>query len=286
MKSITKIIKPLSQHWVGNGFPVKSIFSYHQQAEQLSPFLLLDYAEPRHFPADGLKRGVGKHPHRGFETVTIVYQGELEHRDSTGQGGNIAAGDVQWMTAGSGILHEEFHSKSFGQVGGTLQMVQLWVNLPKKDKMTTPSYQAIKKNDIPVINLPDNAGSLRPIAGEFEGVEGAARTFTPMNVWDINLNAGGQCEINPPEGWTCAIVVLSGKVFVNRSGQIHESTMVLLSREQSTIKINAKEKSLLLHLSGEPIREPIVGRGPFVLNDMEEILQAYDDLRQGRFGNL
>ncbi|NAW84635.1 pirin family protein [Vibrio sp. V43_P6S15P86] len=286
MKSIYGIIKAPSFHWVGNGFPVRSLFSYQNQAAQMSPFLLLDYAGPMRFPADGVKRGVGEHPHRGFETVTIVYRGEVEHRDSTGKGGIIGSGDVQWMTAGAGIMHEEFHSSTFSQNGGDLQMVQLWVNLPKVDKMTPPNYQAITKADIPEVSLANNVGTLRPIAGHFDGHQGPVNTFSPMHVWDLRLNAGGQTQFDLPQGWTTAVVVLEGEVCVNSSDPVSDGNMVLLSRQNSGVKLHTSQNSLVLLLSGEPINEPIVGHGPFVMNTKKEILHAFEDLQRGQFGRL
>lgn len=286
MKSITGIVKAPPPHWVGNGFPVRSLFSYQSQAAQMSPFLLLDYAGPMHFPAGGSRRGVGEHPHRGFETVTIVYRGEVEHRDSSGQGGVIGPGDVQWMTAGAGILHEEFHSERFSRSGGDLQMVQLWVNLPRADKMTTPGYQGISHQDIPEVPLANGAGTVRPIAGEFEGRKGPARTFSPMNVWDMRLSAGGYTRLDPPPGWTTAVVVLEGSVRVNSSDPVTDASMVLLSRSGSGVELYAETPSLVLLLSGAPISDPIVGHGPFVMNSKAEILQAFDDFEKGRFGSL
>lgn len=286
MKTISALIQAPPSHWVGNGFAVRSLFSYHNQAAQMSPFLLLDYAGAMHFPAAKVKRGVGEHPHRGFETVTIVYKGELAHRDSTGKGGVIGPGDVQWMTAGAGIMHEEFHSPAFSQNGGELQMVQLWVNLPKKDKMTPPGYQSIPKVDIPSISLENNAGTVRPIAGHFDGHPGPANTFSPMHVWDLSINAGGQVQFELPEGWTAAAVILEGEVCVNGSRPANGSHMVLLSRQGTGVKLHASQNSLVLLLSGEPIHEPIVGYGPFVMNTREEISRAFDDLQHGQFGRL
>ncbi len=286
MKAIHSIFQNPSSHWVGNGFPVRSLFTYQSQAEARSPFLLLDYAGPATFPGDGAKRGVGEHPHRGFETVTIVYQGEVEHRDSAGNGGVIGPGDVQWMTAGGGIMHEEFHSMPFSQTGGNLQMVQLWVNLPKSDKMTPAGYQGISNQEIPDIALADNAGQLRLIAGEFAGQNGPAQTFTPMNVWDIRLEAAHQADFDVPDGWTTLVVVLSGTVSVNGSDTLSEADMVMLERDDTRVSLQAKEASMVLLLSGEPIDEPVVGHGPFVMNTREEIMQAFQDLQQGQFERL
>src|ERR1700739_121945 len=199
-------------HWVGDGFPVRSLFSYNSLGTQISPFLLLDYAGPHHFEPTTERRGVGQHPHRGFETVTIVYDGEVEHRDSAGNGGVIGPGDVQWVTGASGIIHEEFHSAAYAKTGGPFRMVQLWVNLPARDKMAPAGYQGIVSADIPVVDLPGGAGQARIIAGEFGGVRGPARTFTPINVWDVRLNRDAGASLDLPEGHTAMLVVLAGPV--------------------------------------------------------------------------
>lgn len=286
MKEILGIYSAPRPHWVGDGFPVRSLFSYTDFGKQLSPFLLLDYAGPSDFAPSAKPRGVGQHPHRGFETVTIVYKGEVAHRDSTGQGGVIGPGDVQWMTAGAGIIHEEFHSKAFSQTGGSLEMVQLWVNLPAKDKMTEPSYQAILNEQIPSVALPNEAGQLRVIAGEFEGHQGPAQTFTAMNVWDLRLNQGAQLSLSLPEGWTSAVVVLHGTVQVNGKSIARDAQMVVLDRAGQHIALEANSETSLLLLSGEPINEPIVGYGPFVMNTTQEINQAFNDFNSGKFGNV
>nr|WP_305909436.1 pirin family protein [Methylomarinum sp. Ch1-1]MDP4522345.1 pirin family protein [Methylomarinum sp. Ch1-1] len=265
---------------------MRSLFSYETHGKQLSPFLLLDYAGPANFTPTDKPRGVGQHPHRGFETVTIVYQGEVAHRDSTGQGGVIGPGDVQWMTAGSGILHEEFHSPAFTQSGGVLEMAQLWVNLPAKDKMIQPSYQAIVDQDIPVISLADNAGTLRVIAGEFEGHAGPAHTFTRIHVWDIRLAQGGTTELALPEGWSVALAVLHGSVRVNRTATAREAQLIVLGQSGQKVAIEAGTDAVVLLLSGEAIAEPIVGRGPFVMNSQQEIIQAIDDFNSGQFGQM
>ncbi|MGM7318795.1 pirin family protein [Idiomarina sp. ST10R2A5] len=285
MKKVKAIVRPAAPHWVGNGFPVQTIFSYDRFAEALSPFLLLDYAKSTEFPGDGVKRGVGEHPHRGFETVTIVYEGELAHKDSSGEGGIIRAGDVQWMTAGAGILHEEFHSTRFSQQGGPLQMVQLWVNLPRQHKMMQPRYQAIEKADIPVVLLPDDVGTLRVIAGNYEGTAGSAETVSPLNVFDVQLKPGGQMRLDIPEGWNNAVIVLDGSVRVNGSASLKPSTMALLEREGGEVVLHAEHQSQILILSGEPIDEPVVGHGPFVMNSAQEISQAFADYSQGRFAS-
>jgi len=286
MKKILRRFGNDQQHWVGDGFPVRSLFSYNQFGQHISPFLLLDYGGPWNFdPADS-PRGVGQHPHRGFETVTIVYDGEVSHRDSTGQGGTIGPGDVQWMTAAGGIIHEEFHSPSFTKTGGPFRMVQLWVNLPAKDKMAPAGYQSILNADIPSVDLADGAGRVRVIAGDFEGTKGPARTFTPVNVWDVRLNRDASVAFDLPEGHTAAIVVLSGHVTVGGSQAAGEAEMVLLGRQGTGVTIDADGDSTLLVLTGAPIDEPIVGYGPFVMNSEAEIRQAVDDFNSGRFGQM
>lgn len=286
MKKVINVSDAPRPHWVGDGFPVRSMFSYHSHGKQLSPFLLLDYAGPAEFAAADHPPGVGSHPHRGFETVTIVYKGEVEHRDSTGKGGVIGPGDVQWMTAGAGILHEEFHSEAFTRSGGTLEMVQLWVNLPAKDKMAPPGYQAIVSNDIPAVALPNDAGSLRVIAGDYDGHAGPAHTFTSMQVWDVNLKQGSTSEFTLPDGWNSALIVLHGTVLVNGDSVAREAQMVLLDSAGSKVVIEANSDAVFLILSGEAINEEIVGHGPFVMNSQVEIIQAIDDFNSGRFAQI
>ena len=286
MKKIIGIYSAPRQHWVGDGFPVRSLFSYHSHGKALSPFLLLDRAGPAEFEPGDHARGVGQHPHRGFETVTIVYEGEVAHRDSTGQGGVIGPGDVQWMSAAAGIMHEEFHSEAFTRAGGTLDMVQLWVNLPARDKMSAPGYQAIRSDSIPEVALPDGAGSVRLIAGDYAGRQGPARTFSPMNVWDLRLKAGASLLLPAVDGWNTAIVVLKGSVRINGQEEAGEAQLVLLDPRGSDLQLETREGAVLLLLSGEPIDEPIVGYGPFVMNSQEEITQAIDDFNSGRFANI
>ncbi|CND98728.1 pirin family protein [Yersinia rohdei] len=286
MKKVQGIYRAPRQHWVGDGFPVRSLFSYQSHGKQLSPFLLLDYAGPMDFTPTQHRRGVGQHPHRGFETVTIVYHGEVEHRDSTGKGGVIGPGDVQWMTAGGGILHEEFHSHDFAQQGGAFEMVQLWVNLPAKAKMATPGYQAIRSESIPQVELPDAAGSLRVIAGDYAGEHGPARSFSPLCVWDIRLNQGKSVELSLPDGWNTALIVLRGTVQVNGDAVARDAEMVLLDAAGSHVTIEANNDALLLLLSGEPIDEPIIGYGPFVMNTQQQIAEAIADFNSGGFGSM
>ncbi|UJJ32257.1 pirin family protein [Halopseudomonas maritima] len=286
MKRITGVFSAPHGHWVGNGFPVRSLFSYNTHGAKLSPFLLLDYAGPSEFSPTTEARGVGQHPHRGFETVTIVYQGEVAHQDSTGQGGVIGPGDVQWMTAGAGILHEEFHSPEFSSTGGTLEMVQLWVNLPARAKMTAPGYQAILSADIPSVPLANNAGQVRVIAGELDAAKGPAQTHSAMHVWDLSLNADSYTAWQQPEGWTTALVVLSGQISVNGNTTVAPSQMATLAREGSDFSIVANSDARVLLLAGEPLDEPVVGYGPFVMNSQQEIVQAIQDFNSGRFGQM
>ncbi len=273
-------------HWVGDGFPVRSLFSHHGDGAQVSPFLLADYAGPASFEPAGYRRGVGQHPHRGFETVTIVYDGEVEHRDSTGAGGVIGPGDVQWMTAGGGILHEEFHSQAYSRSGGPFEMVQLWVNLPAKDKMTPAHYQGITDAQIPSVALPGDAGRVRVIAGAFGGAQGPARTYSPLNVWDVRLAAGNLADLRQPEGWSTLVVVLDGTVAVNGATALHAAEMATLSTAGTGVAIEARDDAKLLVLAGEPIAEPVVGYGPFVMNSRQEIVQAVNDFNSGRFGSM
>ena len=286
MKKILGTYSAPRPHWVGDGFPVRSLFSYDTLGRHASPFLLLDYAGPAPFTPTAQPRGVGQHPHRGFETVTIVYKGEVSHRDSTGQGGTIGPGDVQWMTAGAGILHEEFHSEAFTRDGGELEMVQLWVNLPARDKMATPGYQAIVDAQIPSVPLPEGAGSVRVIAGDYLGHKGPAHTFTPIDVWDLRLNQGAQVTLPVPEGHTAAVVVLRGTVQVNGETVVRDAQMVLLDRAGDALTLDANNDAVELLLSGEPIDEPIVGHGPFVMNTRDEIVQAMKDFGSGKFGQM
>jgi redox-sensitive bicupin YhaK (pirin superfamily) len=275
-------------HWVGNGFPVRTLFFYQQLGKEMSPFLMLDLIGPTEFAATTERKGVGTHPHRGFETVTIVYEGGVSHKDSTGQGGTIGPGEVQWMTAGSGILHQEFHSEDFARRGGILQMVQLWVNLPAKHKMTAPAYQGILNQSIPEIELSNSRGLIRVIAGEHEGQAGPAKTFTPMNVFDIRLKKGEELVLLVADGWNTSVVVLHGALEGGGDSGVvaKDAKMLMFSQDGKDIKIKALEDSVALLLSGEPIDEPIVGYGPFVMNTREQINQAISDFNSGAFGSI
>ncbi|KDB44815.1 pirin family protein [Glaesserella parasuis] len=288
MKKVANVHTAPAKHWVGNGFHVQSMFSYNDTDKNLDPFLLMDYNPPRHFDG-GRKsdfRGVGEHPHRGFETVTIAYQGEVAHADSYGGGGTIGTGDVQWMTAGSGVMHEEFHSERFSREGGMFEMVQLWVNLPKAHKMTTPKYQAIKSADIPVVQLENNAGTARIIAGELASTAGIASTFSPVNMWDIVLNAGKAHTFAVPESHNLIILVLDGTVQINGEDIARRGELVTFERGGADVQIETNNDAKLLILTGEPLNEPVVGYGPFVMNSREEIIQAMRDVQSGKFGRI
>jgi quercetin 2,3-dioxygenase len=285
-KKLRCIQRSVDRHWVGNGFPVRTLFAYPNLGVALSPFLLLDYAGPMEFSPTDERRGVGEHPHRGFETVTIVYAGEVEHRDSSGGGGRIGPGDVQWMTAASGLVHDEFHGREFARRGGLFEMVQLWVNLPAADKMASPRYQSLLDRQIPAVRLPDGQGTLRVIAGEFAGERGPATTFTPMHVWDLRLASERRIDLAVPEGWTTALVVLHGTLRANGSEPIGAAEVGLFDRAGESICIDGAEQVTALLLSGEPIDEPIVGMGPFVMNTAEEIRQAVADYQSGKMGRL
>jgi redox-sensitive bicupin YhaK (pirin superfamily) len=285
MKQLSFIKRSNGRHWVGDGFPVQSIFSYNDIAEKISPFLLMDHAGPTTFPPTQKKLGVGQHPHRGFETVTIVYQGGVSHRDSSGGGGTIGPGDVQWMTAASGLIHEEFHSESFARQGGAFEMIQLWVNLPAKDKMSTPGYQGITAEKIPQISLAHDAGIAHVIAGSHQNLTGPAQTFTPMNVWDLRLKAGRTLSLEVPSGHTTALYVLSGALKIDN--QTVESTeLAVMEQEGSALEAEIIQDAVVLLLSGEPFNEPIVGHGPFVMNTRAEIMQAMQDYNNGKFGQI
>lgn len=283
MKKLAFIKRSNGNHWVGDGFPVQNIFSYRDIHEEMSPFLLMDYAGPARFEPTEQRRGVGQHPHRGFETVTIVYDGQVSHHDSTKAGGTIGPGDVQWMTAGSGIIHEEYHGEDFARAGGTFEVIQLWVNLPARDKMAKPGYQGITSAQIPEVALPENAGKVRVIAGDYAGNKGPAHTFSPMNVWDVRLNAGSTARFSLPEGHTTAVFVLHGGVGVGDVHTIRPAELAVMQRDGTELVLEARQDTVLLLLSGEPLNEPVVGHGPFVMNSVEEINQAIDDYNNGRF---
>ena len=284
-KPVLGVYQPGSAYMVGDGFPVRNLFPSNDLDRAVDPFLMLDYAGPQYFSPTDHPRGVGEHPHRGFETVTIVHEGVLAHRDSAGHAGVIGPGDVQWMTAASGIVHEEFHEKAFAKKGGTLHAIQLWVNLPRASKMSPPGYQTILNADIPAIDL-DGHGTLRVIAGSYLGQKGPARTFTPIHLYDVQLNAGGRVSLTVPEGDNSSIFVLRGPVSVNGSREAGEAELIVNERNGSQILIDAQADSRLLVMSGTPIDEPIARYGPFVMNTKAELTQAVQDYQAGKMGHL
>ena len=290
MKSVSFIQRNTQGHWVGDGFPVRTLFSYNDDPAAFSPFLMLDYGGPVVFEPTTKRRGVGAHPHRGFETVTIVYDGEVTHRDSSGGGGTIGPGEVQWMTAAAGIVHEEFHSEAYARSGGPFRMVQLWVNLPARDKMAPPGYQGITAAQIPTLPLLDlngaDAGTVRPIAGTFDGTSGPANTFTPMQVWDVQLKAGHTVTLPAPEGHTTVPLVYQGLVKTADGQEAGDAETIVYTRDGEGVQLTALADTTLLWLCGEPIDEPVVGYGPFVMNTPQEIQQAFVDFQSGRMGRL
>ncbi len=285
-KDIQGIYRPGSTHMVGDGFPVRNLFPSNDLDRAVSPFLMLDYAGPQYFTPTDHPRGVGEHPHRGFETVTIVYEGSLAHRDSAGHAGIIGPGDVQWMTAASGVVHEEMHEREFARKGGTLHAIQLWVNLPRARKMSAPRYQSILDAEIPAVPLDRDAGVLRVIAGSFQGRKGPARTFTPVELYDIRLQAGARVTLSVPEEQNTALFVLQGRVAVNGAREASEAELVVYQRQGADLGIEARDESRLLLMSGEPINEPIARYGPFVMNTKAELIQAVQDYQAGKMGHL
>lgn len=286
LKRISEVIQNDQPHWVGDGFHVHSLFSMREYGGKLSPFLLLDYAAPTRYPPSEKPRGVDSHPHKGFETVSIVYQGALEHRDSAGGSGTIGPGDVQWMTAASGILHEEKHERGWSARGGVMQMAQLWVNLPARFKSSPPGYQTILKDHIPVVQLPGEGGLIRVIAGQYEQIRGAAKTFTPVNVFDLRLKAGHATTLRLPAGYNTAVVVMDGQVKFNSSQVVTAVAVAVFDPQGREIQIQATQDAMLLVLNGEPIDEPIAAYGPFVMNTTDEIKAAIGDFRSGKMGRL
>ncbi|MDS1139481.1 pirin family protein [Pusillimonas sp. SM2304] len=286
MKKLAFIKQSTDSHWVGDGFPVRGIFSYNDIAEEMSPFLLLDYAGPADFPPTSSRLGVGQHPHRGFETVTIVYEGGVSHHDSTGGGGTIGPGDVQWMTAASGLIHEEYHSPEFAKKGGAFEMVQLWVNLPAKDKMSAPGYQSITADQIPNVALPKQSGTVRVIAGQYKDALGPAQTFSPINVWDLRLTAGHRLSLDLPAGHTTALFVLNGTIRIGDRHTVGAAALAVMERDGNRLEFDVIEDTTLLLLNGAPLNEPVFGYGPFVMNSQEEIIQAMNDFNNGHFGQI
>jgi len=285
-RALDLIHPPGPNHWVGDGFYVKTVFWPQLDAAMLSPFLLLDHAAPRHFDPSPWRRGVGEHPHRGFETVTFAYAGEIEHRDSAGGGGRIGPGDVQWMTAASGVVHEEKHSQAFSERGGDFEMVQLWVNLPASKKMSAPRYQSLLDREFPRLSL--GAAEARLVAGELGGQTGPARTHTPIVTLDLRFREEGMSELELPAGWTTLVFPLEGKVSAgpNRAPVAPRHIAVFARDDEGPIQLHASKGARVLVLAGEPIDEPVVAYGPFVMNTTEEIGQAFRDYQSGRMGHL
>ncbi len=283
-KRVLGLYRPGSVHKVGDGFHVRNLFPSNGVGEHLSPFLLLDYAGPTRYSPTDEPRGVGEHPHRGFETVTIVYQGRVAHRDSAGNAGVIGPGDVQWMTAAAGVVHEEKHEREFARQGGTIQMVQLWVNLPRAEKLSAPRYQDIRDAAIPVVTR--GGARVRVIAGEHGGARGPAQISSPLEVLDLRLSPGATWEAELPRGHTAAVVVLSGRATVNGSEPLEDAQMALLELAGEGVRVAAERETLALLLGGEPLGEPVVQHGPFVMNTGQEIYQAIQDYQSGRMGRL
>ena len=287
-RSIEVVVSPPNPHYVGDGFRVHNFIpsGYHLDMQRMTPFIMMDYNSPFYFPPTDKPRGVGVHPHRGFETVTIAYKGKVAHHDSAGNSGVIGEGEVQWMTAASGILHKEFHETEFSKAGGDFQMVQLWVNLPAKDKMSKPKYQGITKDQIKKYQLADNAGVVEVIAGQYKDVTGAASTFTPVNLLNTRLNKGGKAEFSFPENYNTGLLVIEGSIKVNDTEAVEANNFVLFENDGEDFTVEATENAIVLILSGEPINEPIAAHGPFVMNTRNEILQAMEDYNTGKFGYL
>ncbi|MCH8217841.1 MAG: pirin family protein [Planctomycetes bacterium] len=285
IKKVTNVIRSRPTHWVGDGFPVRQMISPGDAPGGTSPFLLLDYAGPHDFPPSNTRRGVGEHPHRGFETVTLAYQGQVDHRDSAGHAGSIKPGDVQWMTAASGVVHEEFHGLDYARQGGTFEMVQLWVNLPAAHKMDEPRYQALAKETIPVVELGASA-TLRVIAGAAFGKQGPAQTFTPINLWDLTLEAGGEAKLTLPQQSNTLLLVRSGVLRVNDTDSVAAAELAHFEHSGTEIHLASDEGAEALLLNGQPIDEPVVSHGPFVMNSDEEIRQAIRDYENGQMGRL
>lgn len=285
-RSVEKIIPPDETHWVGDGFRVHNFFPYGLEEQRMSPFYLLDYNSKHTFPPSDTPRGVGPHPHRGFETATFAFKGKVAHHDSRGNSGVIGEGDVQWMTAGSGILHKEYHEEGFSKAGGEFHMIQLWVNLPKKHKMTVPKYQAIENHEFGKFKVPGNLGVVEVVAGEYAGVKGPASTFSPVQIYIGRVKKGANLEFSTPENYNTGLVNLGGTLRINDSADILVDNFVLFANDGSDFSVEALEDSIYFILSGEPLNEPIASYGPFVMNTMGEIQQAILDFNEGKFGYL
>lgn len=287
-KTIKQIYTGTSPHMVGDGFRVANyIPGIHNYAgNELSPFIMLDYNAPHNFSPTQKRRGVGEHPHRGFETVSIAYEGEIEHRDSAGGGGVIYAGDIQWMTAAGGLMHDEFQTENFSKNGGTQHFIQLWVNLPAKHKMDKPHYQAITKSQISEHKVDENGSIVRVMAGNFKGIKGIAKTYTPINMFDIRLNKGVKTSFEISSTHNTMLLVTKGAVNINNVQDAHHMDFVVFNNDGETITVEALEDTMVFVISGEPINEPLARYGPFVMNTREEIMQAIEDVNTGKFGSI
>ena len=286
-RSIDRVIKGAPQHWVGDGFHVSNYFpSATETMKRMSPFFLLDYQKPELYTPTTRKRGVGTHPHRGFETVTIAFQGAIAHRDSGGNGGVIRPGEVQWMTAGSGVLHNEYHEESFAREGGVLHMIQIWVNLPRASKRTAPRYQALTNDTIRSVALPEGKGTVRVISGAYEETTGPAQTFSPAHMLDLRLRPGAEVRLPTPKDYNTALLVLEGEVKANGSRVAGPGEFVLFRNDGDEVLVEAVSEATVVFLSGAPIDEPLVHYGPFVMNSVDEINEAIDDFNEGKFGSL
>ncbi len=287
-RSIELVVPPKTPHFVGDGFRVHNFIpsAYRLDMQRMTPFIMLDYNSKFYFPPADKPKGVGVHPHRGFETVTIAYKGKVAHGDSSGNAGVIGEGDVQWMTAASGILHKEYHEESFSKTGGEFQMVQLWVNLPAKDKMSKPKYQSIANSQISRVKLPENGGEIEVIAGDYKNVKGSASTFTPVHLLNAKLNKGGKADFSFPSNYNTALLVIEGSVQVNETTAVPTDHFVLFENDGESFTVQANESAIVLILSGEPINEPIAAQGPFVMNNRAQLVQAIDDYNMGKFGYL
>lgn len=287
-RNVEMVATPRAPHFVGDGFRVHNyIPSYpRMDMKRMDPFIMMDYNSKYNFPPSEIPKGVGVHPHRGFETVTIAYKGKVEHHDSSGGGGIIGEGDVQWMTAAGGVLHKEFHETEWSKTGGIFQMVQLWVNLPAKDKMSKPKYQSLVNSDMAKVNLENNAGIMEVIAGEYMGIKGSASTFSPLHIYNAHLEKGGKTTIVLPANYNTALLVIEGEIVVNGSELIPTDNLALMANDGEEFTITANEKSIVLVLSGEPLNEPIAAHGPFVMNTHQELVDAFNDFNTGKFGYL
>lgn len=287
-KSLELVVSPSAPHFVGDGFRVHNFIpsAYKLDMRRMDPIIMLDYNSKYHFEPSPQPKGVGVHPHRGFETVTIAYKGKIEHHDSSGGGGVIEEGDVQWMTAASGVLHKEFHEREWSKKGGEFQMVQLWVNLPAKDKMTKPKYQAIESANMSRVQLENNGGVIEIIAGEYRNVKGAASTFTPLHLFNAKIKQGHHVDFSFPSAFNTALLVIEGSIKVNGGDIVPTDHFVLMANDGEDFVVEASSDALVLVLSGEPINEPIASHGPFVMNTREEIVQAFEDYQNGKFGYL